>query len=359
MKGQKRLRDYGIVIGKMKTGKRNSISDVDGVKVGHFTLKDNNIQTGVTAILPHEGNIFKEKVMAVSHIINGFGKTMGTIQIEELGTIETPIILTNTLGIGTAADALIEYMLEQNEDIGNTTGTINPVVCECNDQYLNDIRGKHIKKQNIVEAIKNASVDFEEGAVGAGRGMSCMGFKGGIGTSSRIFELGEETFTIGALVMSNFGAKENLIIDGIKIGKLIEELDNNKYPGEDKGSIIIILATDIPLTVRQLKRIAKRAVVGLSRTGSYIGNGSGDVVIGFSTVNRINHYETRATIPIKMFNENKMDIAFRATAEAVEEAILNSMVCAETTIGKNGNRRDSLGEFMDKGPYKDPSLRSV
>lgn len=351
MKNQKRLRDYGIVIGKMKTGKRNSISDVYGVKVGHVTLKDNNIQTGVTAILPHEGNIFKEKLMAVSHVINGFGKTMGTIQIDELGTIETPIILTNTLGVGTAADALIEYMLEQNEDIGNTTGTVNPVVCECNDQYLNDIRGKRIKKRHIFDAIKNAAEDFEEGAVGAGRGMTCMGLKGGIGTASRILELGEETFTIGALVMSNFGVMENLIIDGAKIGKLIKELDKNTYPGEDKGSIIIILATDIPFTERQLKRVVKRAAVGLARTGSYIGNGSGDIVIGFSTANRINHYEERITIPIKMFNENKMDIAFRAGVEAVEEAILNSMICAETVVGKEGHRRDSLGELMDKGLF--------
>lgn len=352
MKGQKRLRDYGIVIGSMKTGEKNSITDVEGVKVGHVTLKDNAIQTGVTAILPHGGNIFKEKVIAVSHVINGFGKTLGTIQIDELGTIETPIILTNTLGIGAAADALINYMLLQNEDIGNTTGTVNPVVCECNDQYLNDIRGKHIKKEHIFEAIKNADVDFEEGAVGAGRGMSCFGFKGGIGTSSRILKLGKEVFTIGALVMSNFGLKEDLIIDGIKVGKSIKELDKNLYSEEDKGSIIIILATDIPLTVRQLKRIAKRSVVGIARTGSYIGNGSGDVVIGFSTANKINHYEDRLTIPIRIFNENKMDTAFRAAAETVEEAILNSMVCAETTIGKDGNRRDSLLEYMDNGIFE-------
>lgn len=346
MKGQKRLRDYGIIIGNIKTGERNAITDVKGVKVGHVTLKDGFVQTGVTAILPHEGNIFKEKVMAVSHVINGFGKTMGTIQIDELGTIETPIILTNTLGIGTAADALIDYMLEQNVDIGQTTGTVNPVVCECNDQYLNDIRGKHIKKEHIFEAIKNADVDFQEGAVGAGRGMSCLGFKGGIGTASRILEVGDEEFTIGALVMSNFGAIGDLILDGVKLGKSVEELEKDKNTREDKGSIIIILATDIPFTERQLKRVVKRAVVGLARTGSYIGNGSGDIVIGFSTANKINHYETRSTISIKMFNENKIDTAFRAAAEAVEEAILNSMVCSETTIGKDGNRRVSLRYYL-------------
>lgn len=346
MKGQKRLRDYGIIIGRMRTGEKNSITDVEGVKVGHVTLKDNEIQTGVTAILPHDGNIFREKVMAVSHVINGFGKTMGTIQIDELGTIETPIILTNTLGIGTAADALIDYMLEENEDIGNTTGTVNPVVCECNDQYLNNIRGKFIKKEHIFEAIKNADTDFEEGAVGAGRGMSCLGFKGGIGTSSRILEFDEEVFTIGVLVMSNFGIEGDLVIDGVKVGKSVEELKEGMDVSEDRGSIIIILATDIPLTERQLKRISKRAVVGLSRTGSYIGNGSGDVVIGFSTANRINHYESKSIVPIRKLNENKIDMAFRAAAEAVEEAILNSMVCSDTVIGKEGNTRESLSHII-------------
>lgn len=346
MKGQRRLRDYGIIIGKMKPGPRNSITDVRGVKVGHATLTDGDVQTGVTAILPHEGNIFKEKVMAVSHVINGFGKTMGTIQINELGTIETPIILTNTLGIGTAADALIDYMLEENEDIGITTGTVNPVVCECNDQYLNDIRGKHIKKEHIFQAIKNADVEFEEGAVGAGRGMSCLGFKGGIGTSSRILEFEDEKFTIGILVMSNFGTSGDLIVDGVKIGKSVEQIKRDMNDNLDRGSIIIILATDIPLTERQLSRISRRAVVGLSRTGSCIGSGSGDIVIGFSTSNKINHYESRTTIPIRMFNENKMDTAFRAAAEAVEEAILNSLVCAESITGKDGHMRESLSRYL-------------
>lgn len=348
MKNQRRLRDYGIVIGKMKTGERNSITDVEGIRVGHVTLADGMVQTGVTALLPHGGNLFKEKVMAVSHVINGFGKTMGTIQIDELGTIETPIILTNTLGVGIAADALIDYMLEQNDDIGNSTGTVNPVVCECNDQYLNDIRGKHIKREHVFDAIKNADVDFEEGAVGAGRGMSCLGFKGGIGTSSRLLEFEDEKFIIGALVMSNFGARGDLVVDGVKFGKSTDEIEKDRKLSEDKGSIIMILATDIPLTERQLKRIAKRAVIGLTRTGSYIGSGSGDIVIAFSTANRINHYETNSTIPIRMLNENKIDSAFRAAAEAVEEAILNSMVCAETIKGKDGNMRVSLSEYMGR-----------
>ncbi|WP_427339795.1 P1 family peptidase [Caloranaerobacter sp. DY30410] len=347
MKGQKRIRDYGIIIGELNPGEKNAITDVKGVKVGHVTLDNGSVKTGVTAILPHEGNIFKDKVIAASHVINGFGKTTGTIQIEELGTIETPIILTNTLSVGLASDALIEYMLKENEDIGVTTGTVNPVVCECNDGYLNDIRGRHVKKEHVFEAIQNADVEFEEGAVGAGTGMSCYGLKGGIGSASRQIELNSEIYTVGILVLSNFGKKENLIVNGVRVGKMISERDKVKHNESDKGSIIIILATDIPMTSRQLKRISRRAVIGLSRTGSYMGNGSGEIVIGFTTSNRVNHYEKETMINIKMFNENKIDVVFRAVAEATEEAILNSLICADTTKGRDGHIRYSLKEYID------------
>lgn len=347
MNGQKRIRDYGVVIGKMETGQRNSITDVKGVKVGHVTLNDNSVKTGVTAILPHEGNLFKEKVIASSHIINGFGKTVGTIQIEELGNIETPLILTNTLSVGSAHASLAQYMLKHNEDIGVSTGTVNPIVCECNDGYLNDIRGMHVKKEHVFEALENASEQFHEGAVGAGTGMSCYELKGGIGTSSRLVKIGNETFTVGILVMSNFGTKEDLTINGAKIGKMIVEKEKSYKPEEDKGSIIIILATDIPMTHRQLKRICKRTGVGLSRTGSFWGNGSGDVVIGFTTANRVNHYEKDATVNIKAFNENKINDVFRGVSEATEEAILNSLICADTTKGRDGHIRYSLKEYID------------
>ncbi|SHH19926.1 D-aminopeptidase [Caloranaerobacter azorensis DSM 13643] len=346
MKGQKRIRDYCVIIGELKPGEKNAITDVKGVKVGHVTLNNGSVKTGVTAILPHEGNIFKDKVIASSHVINGFGKTIGTIQIEELGTIETPIILTNTLSVGLATDALIEYMLKENEDIGFTTGTVNPVVCECNDGYLNDIRGRYVKKEHVFEAIQNADVEFEEGAVGAGAGMSCYGLKGGIGSSSRQIELDNRTYTVGILVLSNFGRKEDLTINGIRIGKMISEKNKVKCNESDKGSIIVILATDIPMTSRQLKRISRRAVIGLNRTGSYMGNGSGEIVIGFTTSNRISHYEKEATTNIKMFNENKIDVVFRAVAEATEEAILNSLICADTTEGRDGHIRYSLKEYI-------------
>ena len=260
MKGQKRIRDYGITIGKLETGMENSITDVKGVRVGHLTLNDGDIKTGVTAIIPHGGNMFKEKLIASSHVINGFGKTVGTIQINELGTIETPILLTNTLSVGVASNALMEYMLDGNEDIGKTTGTVNPVVCECNDAYLNDIRGGHIKREHVLKALDNCDVDFLEGAYGAGTGMSCYGLKGGIGTSSRIVKLDNKDYTVGVLVLSNFGEKEDFTINGVKAGEKIIEIDKINEVEEDKGSIIIIVATDIPLTNRQLERILGKQV---------------------------------------------------------------------------------------------------
>ncbi len=345
MKGQRRIRDYGVIIGSMIPGEKNAITDVKGVKVGHWTLKDGEIQTGVTAILPHDGNLFQKKVMAGVYVINGFGKSVGTVQIEELGTIETPIILTSTLSVGIAGDALVEYMLGINGDIGVTTGTVNPVVCECNDGYLNDIRGRHIKKEYVFEAIQRAENEFEEGGVGAGTGMSCYGLKGGIGTASRIVPLGEKDFTLGVLVLSNFGRKEDLIIDGIKAGRTIEEV-RQEVDHLEKGSVIIVVATDIPLTERQLKRVLKRTTVALSRTGSYVGNGSGDIAVGFTTAYRIEHYEKNPIISIEMLNENEIDGVFKAVAEATEEAILNSMICAETTVGRGGNTRVSLKEYI-------------
>lgn len=348
MKGQKRIRDYGVIIGELSTGRLNSITDVKGVKVGHTTLKHGDINTGVTAILPHEGNIFEDKFMATSHVINGFGKTAGTIQINELGTIETPIVLTNTLSVGIASHALVKYMLKGNEDIGKTTGTVNPVVCECNDGYLNDIRGLHIKEDHVFQAIEQAEVEFEEGAVGAGAGMSCYGLKGGIGTSSRIVEINDQSYTVGMLVLSNFGRGKDLIIDGIRAGAMVEKIKTAKDNSEDKGSIIMIIATDIPMTSRQLERISRRVVIGLGRTGSYMGHGSGEVVISFSTANRIKHYGKESTQTIQVFNENLIDRIFRAVSDATEEAVLNSMICAETTKGRDGHIRYSLQEFIDE-----------
>lgn len=342
----KKIRDYGIVIGSLPIGKNNSITDVKGVKVGHKTIEKGNIKTGVTAIVPHEGNIFKDKLVAACHVINGFGKSAGLIQIEELGTLETPIILTNTLSVGSAHEALVRYMLEHNEDIGDTTGTVNPVICECNDGEINDIRGLHIRQEDVFDAIRNASVEFKEGNIGAGTGMVCYDLKGGIGSSSRVIELDNKEYTVGILVLSNFGSLEDFVLNGEHIGPKLKEKIGQLEEREEKGSIIIILATDIPLSSRQLKRIIKRVYPGISRTGSYTGNGSGEIVVGFSTANIIRHYEVNDIINIRVINENKIDKIFKATVEATEEAILNSMICSNSTINRKGKMVYSLKDLI-------------
>ena len=312
-----------------------------GVKVGHVTLKEGDIHTGVTAVLPHGGNCFQDKVMAGVSVINGFGKSVGLIQIQELGTIETPILLTNTLSVGTACEELTRYMLEGNPDIGVTTGTVNCVVTECNDGRLNDIRGLHVRPEHVREALANASEDFEEGAVGGGTGMVCLGLKGGIGSASRRVEADGQTYTVGALVMSNFGAPGNLIIGG-------KHYDTNLGRDErkDEGSIIMLLATDIPLNERQLSRLAKRSMVALGRVGSYCGNGSGDIAIAFTTANRLPHYSEKNILETRMFYDENIDRVFVAGVEAVEEAIISSLYHAETTTGIRGNCYLGLRDFV-------------
>lgn len=338
------IENIKLKIGKLQKGKNNLITDVKGVKIGHKTLDNGNIKTGVTAIIPHSDNIFREKLICSSYVINGFGKSIGLVQINELGTLETPIILTNTLSVGTCSTALVKYMLKENDDIGVTTGTVNPVVCECNDGYLNDIRGLHVKEEDVFDAIENAEINFKEGNIGAGTGMSCYQLKGGIGSASRVLRLDDKEYTIGSLVLSNFGLKEDLLVDGIKVGEKIVEKESEEL---EKGSIIIILATDIPMNERQLKRIAKRVPIGLARTGSHIGNGSGDIVIAFSTANRIKHYEDKDIVSIKIINENIIDKVFRGVIECVEEAVISSLLHSEKTIGTSEHKRESLKKYID------------
>jgi len=282
----KRLRDYGINTGVLKTGKNNAITDVKGVKVGHFTIiKGDSIRTGVTAILPHSGNIFQSKVPAAIYIGNGFGKLAGYSQVEELGNIETPIILTNTLSVPTASNALISYTIQQKENAN--VRSINPVVGETNDGRLNDIRGRHIKEEHVITAIKNAKGGIvKEGNVGAGTGTICFTYKGGIGTSSRKIPETMDGYTVGVLVQTNFGGV--LEINGVPIAK---ELNN--YPFRDQiegsadGSCMIVVMTDAPLSARNLKRLAKRAMLGLAKTGGIASNGSGDYVIAVSTAESV------------------------------------------------------------------------
>ena len=334
---------WNLTIGRLPHGARNKISDVPGVTVGHCTRTEGGVQTGVTALLPHPGDVFHDKVLAACHVINGFGKTTGLVQIEELGTLETPILFTNTLSVGTVETALVKYMLERNPDICETTGSVNPVVCECNDSYLNDIRGLHVTEQNALDALADCKADFAEGAVGAGRGMRCHGLKGGIGSASRLVELDGKTYTIGTLVLSNHATFDDLVIAGKPIHPL---LDERIPPHEDKGSIITVIATDIPLSERQLKRLCRRVIVGLSRTGSTCGNGSGEIVLAFTTANRMPHYADSPLLPMTMLHDDAINPLFRAVAECAEESVLSSLLHAETVTGKNGRTVASLADLL-------------
>ncbi len=329
---------------KYPKGERNLITDVPGVKVGHVTLRDDekDIHTGVTAILPHEGNLFRNKVAAGVSVINGFGKSAGLVQIEELGNIESPIIMTNTFSVGTALNASLRYMLAANEDIGVTTCTVNCVVTECNDGTLNDIRGRHVTEEDVLDALNHAGDDFEEGGVGAGTGMCCMGIKGGIGSASRIVKVKNQEYTLGVLLLSNFGEPGNLRIGGQKIPAPIPKAEGCG----DQGSVIVVIGTDLPLSDRQLRRVAKRAAVGLSRVGSYLGNGSGDIAIAFSTGNIIPHYCESGMVNIKIAHDDTLDPVFEAVAEAVEEAVISSLYHADTVKGIRGKIVYSLREFI-------------
>lgn len=335
------------IYSKRDRGARNLITDVPGVKVGQVTIQHGEVNTGVTAVLPHGGNLFQEKVMAGVSVINGFGKSAGLVQIEELGTIESPIILTNTLSTGTALTAMVKYMMAQNPDIGVSTGTVNCVVTECNDGRLNDIRGLHVREDDVLQAVESASEDFVEGAEGGGTGMVCLGLKGGIGSSSRTLQIDGQLYTVGALVMSNFGEAGNLVIGGRHIDTRKCSEDCKK----DTGSIIIVIATDVPLSERQLKRVAKRSMIALGRVGSYCGNGSGDIAIAFTTANRQPHYSSRNILDTKMFYDENIDCVFEAAVEAVEESILSSLYHAETATGVRGNTYIGLREFLAK--YED------
>ena len=341
----KRIRDYGITIGELPTGPRNKLSDIPGVTVGHFTLDNDRHKTGVTVILPAQDNLFSDKMTTAVHVINGFGKTCGTVQVNELGTLETPIALTNTLNVGKVADALVGWTLERCrcENIG--CFSVNPVVGETNDCGLNDIADRVLGEAEVYAAIENACADFDEGDVGAGKGTSCFGLKGGIGSASRLVNLDGQNYTVGVLVQSNFGRTADLMIDGRPVGERIAAKIREEQAQTDKGSIMIVLGTDIPLSELQLGRVLRRVPVGLARTGSFIGHGSGDVVIGFTTANR-HRPDSGAFRPMQALDDRHIDRVFRAAAEAVEESVLNSMTAADRVTGYNGNVKRSLNEFL-------------
>ncbi len=335
----KKIREYGVTIGQLPTGEKNDITDVADVRVGHVTIKrelegdQEYACTGVTAIVPHGGSLFREKVTAASYVINGFGKTTGLVQVNELGVLESPILLTNTFSVPAVTQGALQYMLDAHEEIGDTTGTINIVVGECNDSHLNSIRRCTVQPEDAMEAIRTAtSGPVAEGAVGAGTGMIAFGYKGGIGSSSRLVA----TYTVGVLVLSNFGSKHEFLVE-----KLFQGSDSS-LPAVEKptdGSIILVLATDAPLSDRQLLRVAKRTGIGLGRSGSHYSHGSGDIVIAFSTAHKIAHKADQHTETRTQLREDHpvMNQLFAAAAEAAEEAIYNSLSQAETTVGRRGN----------------------
>lgn len=339
----KRIRDYGIEIGVLKPGINNAITDVKGVKVGHTTvISADSIRTGVTAILPHEGNIYQQKVPAAIYIGNGYGKLAGYSQVKELGNMETPIVLTNTLSVPAAMEALISYTLQMPGNEG--VQSVNAVVGETNDGWLNDIRGRHIREHHVLQAIQQASAGpVEEGNVGAGTGTVCFGYKGGIGTSSRVLPESLGGYTIGVLVQTNFGGV--LEINGVPVGKEL-----NTYPyraellNEADGSCMIVVLTDAPLDARNLERLAKRAMMGLAKTGGIASNGSGDYVIAVSTAkeNRIENPAETLYYPVTVLRNEAVSPLFLATIEATEEAILNSLFAAESMNGREGHTVPAL-----------------
>jgi D-aminopeptidase len=345
--GRPRARDLGIEPGVFPPGPLNAITDVDGVRVGHeTTIKGNNIRTGVTAILPHAGNIFQDKVAGAIFIGNAFGKLAGSTQVTELGTIETPIVLTNTLSVGTAVEAVVAYVLAQegNEDIRS----VNAVVGETNDGGLNDIRGQHVKREHVYAAIEKASGGpVVEGSVGAGTGTRCHGWKGGIGTSSRVLPSRYGGYTLGVLVQTNFGGV--LSIAGAPVGK---ELGRYSYappsPGRadidetEEGSCMIVVATDAPVDARDLRRVAARALFGLGRTGGSYSNGSGDFVIAFSTSPEMRtKYDEREPRQRSILPPDTLSPLFQAALEATEEAVYNSLFQA-TTVSGNGRTAEAI-----------------
>jgi D-aminopeptidase len=350
-----RIRDLGVEPGILPAGPLDAITDVAGVRVGHQTLvRGDSVRTGVTAILPHGGNLFQQKTPAAVYVGNGFGKAAGFLQIQELGNLETPIILTNTLSVGTAVSTVVAWTLEQpgNQEVQS----VNAVVGETNDGFLNDIRGQHVTAADVRAAIANAkNGPVEEGSVGAGTGTMALGWKGGIGTASRKLPASLGGFTVGALVQSNFGGV--LTIDGVPVGEKLgryafrEQLTGSPnagltaspdHPDQNAGSCMIVLATDAPLSSRNLERLARRAVLGLARTGSFMSNGSGDFVIAFSTRNFVPYESKQPTLSTEELTNDAMSPLFLAAVEAVEEAVYNSLLKATTVTGHQGHVGEAI-----------------
>ncbi len=338
-----RARELGLACGALPPGVRNTIADVPGVLVGHCTLAEGAVRTGVTAVLAHDGDLFQAKPLAAACVTNGFGKSVGLVQLDELGTLETPILLTNTFAVGTCAGALIRRAIAADPEIGRRTATVNPVVLECNDGYLNDIQALAVTEAHALAAIDAAGESFALGAAGAGTGMSCFGFKGGIGSASRRVRLDGAAYHLGVLVLANFGRAGDLRLpDGRRV-------DPAAGVTPEQGSCIVVIGTDIPLSCRQLGRVARRAGAGLAWCGSFWGNGSGDIALAFTTANPVAQEPDGDFEDRRVLAEGRIDRLFQATAEATQEAVLDALAAAETTEGRNGHRRVGLAEVLGRG----------
>jgi len=338
-----RVRDFGIDVGILPTGRWNAITDVEGVLVGHTILiKGDSVRTGVTAILPHGGNIYQQKVPGAVYVGNGYGKLTGSTQVEELGQIETPVVLTNTLSVSTAVGALIKYTI--NLEGNQRVGSVNGVVGETNDGWLNDIRGFHVREEDVWQAIRTAaSGPVEEGCVGAGTGTTCFGFKGGIGTASRRLPETLGGWTVGVLVQTNFGGV--LQINGAPVGRELGRYSyKSRLENQESGSCMIVVATNAPLMHRNLKRLAARAILGLARCGGFCSNGSGDYVVAFSTHPqcRMTERSEESVRTVPEVRNDRMSPLFLATVEATEEAVYNSMFQATDMEGRAGHKMDAI-----------------
>jgi D-aminopeptidase len=330
-------------VGVLPSGPLDAITDVGGVSVGHCTLAEGAVQTGVTVVRAHGGDAYLDKVPAAVAIINGFGKSVGLVQVQELGVLETPIALTNTFGVGTVANAQIRQAVAANAEIGRGLPTVNPLVFECNDGYLNDIQAMAVQEAHYLEAHAACNTHFAQGSVGAGRGMSCFGLKGGIGSASRqVAAASGQPCTVGALVLSNFGRARNLIVAGRPLGRHLAPAEAEP----EKGSIILLLATDAALDARQLRRLSLRAGAGLARTGSVYGHGSGDIALAFSTAYTVPHDAGRAAAWPVLVHESQLDPLFEAAAEACEQAIVAALWRATTVAGRDGHVRLALTERL-------------
>ena len=334
-------------IGVLECGPRDAISDVGEVTVGHVTLADAEIQTGVTVVRPHRDDLYRHAVRAGSVVINGFGKSVGLVQLDELGLLESPIALTNTFAVGTIATAMIRHAITTNPGIARTQPTVNPVVGECNDGYLNDLQAFAVREEHYVAAFEAASDDFAQGAVGAGRGMSCFELKGGIGSASRVAVTHGQRLVVGALVLANFGCLRQLTIGGVALGR---SLDATMASLPGSGSIIVVLATDAPLDARQLRRFALRSAAGIARTGSNFAHGSGDIVVAFSTSRAFDRSPASARSRGAgegggdALRDAQLDPLFDAAAESTEQAIVNALFAAETVCGRDGRVRTAITE---------------